>query len=77
VPAAGSESCTTSGPTTQTLVGAHWHHLPSFEVLELLESDPQRELDVFRVQHRRHHLGPNALVPERGKNPLVRFFCSS
>jgi cation-transporting ATPase F len=51
--------------------------LPSFEVLELLESDPQRELDVFRVQHRRHHLGPNALVPERGKNPLVRFFCSS
>ncbi len=30
-----------------TILHNHWHHLPVNEVLELLESDPQRGLDIF------------------------------
>ena len=57
----------------QTLLGKHWHHLPTHEVLQLLESDPQAGLDTFEVQHRRDRFGPNVLTPKRGKSPLVRF----
>ena len=57
----------------QTLLGRHWHHLPPTEVLELLESDAQKGLDIFEVQHRQQRFGPNALTPKRGKSPLMRF----
>lgn len=57
----------------QTLLGRHWHHLPPSEVLELLESDAERGLDIFEVQHRQQRFGPNALTPKRGKSPLMRF----
>jgi Ca2+-transporting ATPase len=57
----------------QTLLGRHWHHLPATEVLELLETDPQKGLDIFEVQHRQQRFGPNVLTPKRGKTPLMRF----
>ncbi len=57
----------------QTLMGKHWHHIPVAEALELLESDAQKGLDTFEVQHRQRHFGPNALTPKRGKSPLVKF----
>jgi cation-transporting ATPase F len=57
----------------QTLLGKHWHHLSTTEVLRILESDPQTGLDIFEVQHRQHRFGPNVLTPKRGKSPLVRF----
>ena len=57
----------------QTILGKHWHHLPAAEVLELLDSNDERGLDVFEVQHRRQRFGPNALTPRRGKSPLTRF----
>lgn len=57
----------------QTLLGKHWHHLSTTEVLQVLESDPQTGLDIFEVQHRQRHFGPNVLTPKRGKSPLVRF----
>jgi cation-transporting P-type ATPase F len=57
----------------QSILGKHWHHLPADEVLELLNSDAQRGLDLFEIQHRRQRFGPNALTPRRGRSPLVRF----
>jgi cation-transporting ATPase F len=57
----------------QTLLGKHWHHLPTTEALQLLESNLQTGLDTFEVQHRQHRFGPNVLTPKRGKSPLMRF----
>jgi cation-transporting P-type ATPase F len=56
-----------------TILHNHWHHLPASEVLELLESDPQRGLDTFTVRHRQEHFGPNQLTPRKGKSPLLKF----
>ncbi|MFO7697772.1 MAG: HAD-IC family P-type ATPase [Anaerolineae bacterium] len=57
----------------QTLLGRHWHHLSSTETVNLLDTQAQRGLDVFEVQHRQQRFGPNALTPRRGKSPLMRF----
>ncbi len=57
----------------QTLLGRHWYHLPAEEVIQLLESDADRGLDLFEVKHRQQHFGPNSLTPKKGKSPLVRF----
>jgi cation-transporting ATPase F len=56
-----------------TILQNHWHHLPTNEVLELLESDPQRGLDTFAVRHRQEHFGPNQVTPRKGRSPLVKF----
>ncbi len=50
----------------QTLLGKHWHHLPVPDVLELLESNLEKGLDIFEVQHRQGRFGPNVLTPRRG-----------
>ena len=57
----------------QTLLGKHWHHLPTTEVLELLESDEKQGLDIFEIEHRQDRFGSNVLTPKRGKSPLVKF----
>ena len=57
----------------QNILGKHWHHLPADEVLELLNSDTQKGLDLFEIQHRRERFGLNALTPRRGRSPFVRF----
>jgi Ca2+-transporting ATPase len=57
----------------QTLLGHHWHHLPSEEVLELLESDQNGGLDQFAVETRQAHFGPNVISEKRKQGPLVRF----
>jgi cation-transporting ATPase F len=54
-----------------TIMQNRWHHLPANEVLELLESDPQRGLDTFAVRHRQEHFDPNQLTPRKGQSPLV------
>ena len=56
-----------------TILHNHWHHLPTGEVLELLESDPQAGLDTFAVGHRQENFGPNQLTPHKGKSRLVKF----
>ena len=33
----------------ETLLEKHWHHLPSKDVLVLLETDGERGLDEFEV----------------------------
>ena len=56
-----------------TIINKHWHHLPENEVLEILETDPQKGLDLFEVQHRQKHFGLNALTPKKRKSSLARF----
>ena len=56
-----------------SLLGKHWHHLPSDEVLDLLDTDPQRGLDIFEIKHRQERFGLNVLTPKKGKSPLMRF----
>ena len=55
------------------LLERHWHHLPAEEVLEILDTDRDRGLDLFEIRHRRERMGPNKLTPRRGKSPLVKF----
>ncbi|PKN46095.1 MAG: carbonate dehydratase, partial [Deltaproteobacteria bacterium HGW-Deltaproteobacteria-16] len=55
------------------LIARHWHHLPIDEVAELLESDRERGLDRFAVEHRLKAFGPNAITAQKGQGPLIRF----
>jgi Ca2+-transporting ATPase len=57
----------------ETLLDRHWHYLPLEEVVDLLESHPERGLDIFEVKHRWEHFGANLLTPPKRKSPLVRF----
>lgn len=57
----------------QQLLGRHWHHLPTEEAIELLETDSDTGLDVFEIQHRQERFGANQLTPRKGKSPLVLF----
>ena len=55
------------------LLGKHWHHLPMDEVVELLETDTEKGLDLFEVKHRMEQYGPNTISSKKGKGPLQRF----
>ena len=57
-----------------SLLEKHWHHLPTDEVIDLLDSDNEKGLDLFDVEHRRKHFGPNALTKKGGGGLLLRFF---
>ncbi len=52
-----------------TLLSRHWHHLPEDEVLDLLESDRKTGLDLFEIEHRTKHFGPNLITMRKGKGP--------
>jgi len=55
------------------LLGRHWHHLPSEEVIDLLGGNKDQGLDLFEVDHRREQFGYNVLTTKKGKGPLLRF----
>ena len=57
----------------QTLLEKHWHHLPASKVVELLDSNLEKGLDIFEIKHRHERFGRNILTPKKGKSPLVRF----
>ncbi|MBP7937110.1 MAG: cation-transporting P-type ATPase [Phycisphaerae bacterium] len=57
----------------ESLIGKHWHHLPANEVLDLLETGPDKGLDLFTVKRRQDHFGPNAVTARKGTGPLLRF----
>lgn len=57
----------------QTLLGKHWHHLPVTKVVELLDSNIDKGLDLFEIKHRHVRFGKNVLTPKRGPSPLQRF----
>lgn len=56
-----------------TLIGKHWHHLPAEEIVDLLDGNPEKGLDQFKVKHLRETFGPNAITAKKGKGPLKRF----
>ncbi|MFZ4779453.1 MAG: cation-transporting P-type ATPase, partial [Terrimicrobiaceae bacterium] len=56
-----------------SLLGKHWHHLATDEVLDLLTTNTQNGLDVFEVKHRQQRFGLNVLTSKRGQSPWVRF----
>ena len=41
----------------ETLIGKHWHHLPADEVIDLLETDREKGLDLFEVDNRHKTCG--------------------
>ena len=55
------------------LLEKHWHHLPQEEVLDLLDTDPDKGLDRFELEDRQQNFGPNALTQREGRGPLMRF----
>lgn len=55
------------------LIGKHWHYLPADEVIDLLDSDREKGLDLLAFEDRQKHFGPNAITGKKGKGPLVRF----
>ena len=57
----------------ETILSKHWHHLSESEVLDLLETDLDRGLDLFAVENRQERFGPNAITQRKGQGPLVRF----
>ncbi|MEW8185750.1 MAG: cation-transporting P-type ATPase [Candidatus Thiodiazotropha endolucinida] len=57
-----------------TLLSRLWHHLPADEVEKLLETSATKGLDIFELEHRHAHFGPNRLTPQKGKGPLELFF---
>ena len=56
-----------------TLISKHWHHLPADEVIDLLDSDQEKGLDLFEVDNRQKQFGPNVIIGKKGKGPLLRF----
>jgi len=57
----------------KSLLQKHWHHLPQEEVLDLLDTNPDKGLDRFEVEDRQQEFGPNALTQCKGQGPLLRF----
>jgi cation-transporting P-type ATPase F len=53
--------------------GRHWHHLPTEEVIDLLDGNREQGLGLFEVDDRREEFGYNVLTPKKGKGPLIRF----
>jgi len=56
-----------------TLIGKHWHHLTRAEVVNLLGVEPAKGLDIFEVERRSKHFGPNVLTPQKAKPAIIRF----
>jgi cation-transporting P-type ATPase F len=56
-----------------TLISKHWHHLPANEVVDLLDSDKEKGLDLFDVNDRQKQFGPNVITGKKGEGPLLRF----
>ncbi len=57
----------------QKLLGRHWHHMPIDQIQSILETDPQKGLDLFEIQHRQKRFGANAITPQKRKGPFLRF----
>ncbi len=55
------------------LIDKHWHHLPAEEVIDLLDTNPEKGLDQFEIGHRRETYGPNAITGKKERGPLMRF----
>jgi cation-transporting P-type ATPase F len=56
-----------------TLISKHMHYLPADEVIDLLDSNKEKGLDLFEVHDRQAQFGPNVITGKKGKGPLLRF----
>ena len=57
----------------ERILSPHWHHLPEDEVLDLLNSDKKKGLDIFETEERAKQFGPNRLTAKAGKSAFTRF----
>ncbi|MEN6375848.1 MAG: cation-transporting P-type ATPase [Smithella sp.] len=57
----------------ENLIGKHWHHMPSEEALDLLETSPDKGLDQFESEDRKKQFGDNVITTKKGKGPILRF----
>jgi cation-transporting P-type ATPase F len=55
------------------LLEKHWHHLPQEELLDLLDTNLDKGLDQFEVEHRQQNFGPNTLTERKDQGALMRF----
>ena len=55
------------------IITEHWHHLPNSEVLELLDTDPEKGLDILEIEERQQKHGPNEITQKKGEGPLIIF----
>ena len=47
--------------------------MPHEEVIDLLETEPNKGLDLLEIDHRRERFGANVLTAKKSKGPLMRF----
>ncbi len=64
---------TRTGDAWENLLGRHWHHLPTGEVVQLLETNSESGLDRFALNSRQARFGPNQLAPREGRSAWMRF----
>jgi cation-transporting P-type ATPase F len=57
----------------ERIVGERVYHLPAEEVLQLLDVDPEKGLDVLEVRARQERFGPNEIPTEAGQPAWLRF----
>ncbi|MHC4269017.1 MAG: cation-transporting P-type ATPase [Planctomycetota bacterium] len=57
----------------KTIITEHWHHLPNSEVLEFLDTDPEKGLDILEIKERQQKHGPNEITQKKGEGPLIIF----
>ncbi len=50
-----------------------WHHLPEAELIELLETSPEKGLDSSEVGRRSEQFGLNRITKKTGTGPLLLF----
>jgi len=55
------------------LIEKHWHYLPAEEVVDLLDVDPGKGLDIFEVQDRLENYGHNVIATRKERGNLLRF----
>lgn len=56
-----------------SLLDKHWHHLPTEEVIDLLDSDRESGLDTFEVKRRQERFGWNLLTAKKKKSAFISF----
>lgn len=57
----------------QALLERHWHHLPTHEVVQILETHPSAGLSAEEVKKRQAHFGPNQLTAKKPQSAWMRF----
>jgi Ca2+-transporting ATPase len=57
----------------ERILDDHAHHVPAEQVMELMDVEAHRGLDLFEVARRRERFGANTLTERKGVSPVVQF----